>query len=89
MMGEGTAFLAPLTADDTLLILDSGCSIAISPHIHDFIDGTHNTQAHTIKGIGSGLTASGMGIVNWSLTDRSGNTKTLKLTCLHVPDAPC
>ena len=44
-----------LTSDDFAIILDSGCSIAMTPDASDFITGTFNTQAHSVGGIGSGL----------------------------------
>lgn len=89
MMGHECAFLAPLTSDDSLLVLDSSCSIATSPDINDFLDGTYLTQDCTISGIGSGLTAQGIGTIQWSLTNISGSITTLELQCLYVPDAPC
>jgi hypothetical protein len=42
-----------ITSDDLLVVLDSGCSIAITPDLSDFIDGTNQPQEHTISGIGS------------------------------------
>ena len=89
LMGHNSAFLAPLTSDDSLLVLDSGCSIAISPDINDFINGTYRTQDCTTSGIGSGLQAQGIGTIQWSLTNTSGGITTLELQCLFVPDAPC
>ena len=89
MMGHHCAFLAPLTSDDSLLILDSGCSIAITPNINDFIDGTYKPQDCTVSGIGSGLSAEGIGTIQWSLTDTNGQITTLELQCLCVPQAPC
>jgi hypothetical protein len=46
-----------ITIDDLLGILDSGCSIAITPNLGNFIAGTYQPQEHTIKGIGSGLSS--------------------------------
>ena len=88
MIGQ-CAFLAPLTADDLLIILDSGCSIALTPYITDFIDGTYKNQPCSISGIGSGLEARGIGTVQWSLKDVNGNTSTMELTCLYVPATSC
>jgi hypothetical protein len=33
-----------ITSDDLLVILDSGCSIAITPGLGKFIDGTYQSQ---------------------------------------------
>jgi hypothetical protein len=53
-----------VTSDNLLVVLDNGCSIAITPNIGDFIDGTFLPQEHDIKGIGSGLNSSGIGEVD-------------------------
>ena len=49
MVGHHCAFLAPLTSDDSLIVLDSGCSIAITPNINDFLDGAHKPQDCTVS----------------------------------------
>ena len=79
----------PITSDDEIVILDSGCSIAITPDLSDFIDGTYAAQDNQISGIGSGLNSTGIGEVNWSFIDNDDKPITMKLTCLHVPDIPC
>jgi hypothetical protein len=78
-----------ITSDDLLVVLDSGCSIAITPDNGDFIHGTYLPQEHDTKGIGSGLNSSDMGKVDWKLIDINGTTVTIRLTCLHVPAIPC
>jgi hypothetical protein len=79
----------PITSDDDIVILDSGCSIAITPDLTDFIDGTYAAQDNQISGIGSGLTSAGIGEVNWKFIDNDNKPVTMKLTALHVPDIPC
>ena len=49
-----------ITSDDEQLILDSGCSIAITPDLTDFVDGTYSIQDYNVNGIGSGLKAIGI-----------------------------
>ena len=48
---EGTA---PVTSDDLLVILDSGCTCAISFDKQDFIGPIHPVQLIELKGIASG-----------------------------------
>ena len=86
---DNHSFMTPLTSDDLLVILDSGCSIAITPDLTDFLDGTYQIQDKTVTGIGSGLQAKGIGTVQWSLPTSNGGTTTIELQCLHVPEAPC
>ena len=49
-----------ITSDDEQLVLDSGCSIAITPDLTDFVDGTYSIQNYNVNGIGSGLQAIGI-----------------------------
>jgi hypothetical protein len=65
-----------VASDNLLVVLDSGCSIAITPDIRDFINGTYLPQEHDIKGINSGINSSGIGEVNWKLLDINGKTVT-------------
>jgi hypothetical protein len=39
----------PITLDDDVVILDSGCSIALTPDLSDFIDGTYAVQDQISK----------------------------------------
>ena len=72
-------FMSPLTSDDLLVILDSGCSTAITPDLSDFPDGTHHIQDQNVSGMGSGLQAEGMGTVQWSLPTIDGKTTTIEI----------
>jgi hypothetical protein len=45
--------------------LDSGCFIAITPDISNFIDGTYQSQEHNIKSIGCSLNLTGIGDIDW------------------------
>jgi len=46
------------------LALDTGCSIAITNDVNDFVNGTYAIKDYKVNGIGSGLTAHGIGKVN-------------------------
>lgn len=78
-----------ITSNDLAIVLDSGCTIVMTPDSSDFIDRTYKTQFHNVGGIGSGLTTSGIDHVNWNLTDIKGMPVVLTLTCLHVPTLLC
>jgi hypothetical protein len=79
----------PITSDDLVIILDSGCTIAMTPDIDDFIDGTYKPQQHTVGGIASGLQTEGVGQVLWKLTDTNGKLVDMNITAIHVPGLPC
>ena len=89
MKGDYNSAFNLITLDDNVVILDSGCSIAITPDASDFIDGTYAVQDNQISGIGSGLHSLGIGEVNWIFSDKDNKPVTMKLTCLHVPNIPC
>jgi hypothetical protein len=54
----------PITLDNDIVILDSSCSIALTPDLSDFINSTYAIQDHQISGIGSSLNSLGIGEVN-------------------------
>ena len=81
---EGTA---PLTSDDLLVVLDSGCTCAITFDKSDFIGTIRPVQNVELQGISSGLQVKGVGQVAWTFLDQFGERTTVKLTCLYVPDA--
>ena len=79
----------PITSDDLVIILDSGCTIAMTPDKGDFITDTYSPQQHTVGGIASGLQTEGVGQVSWKLTDVNGKPVVMTLTAIHVPGLPC
>jgi hypothetical protein len=81
---EGTA---PLTSDDLLVVLDSGCTCAITFDRSDFVGPIRPFQNVELQGISSGLQVTGVGQVVWTFLDEFGERTTVQLTCLYVPDA--
>jgi hypothetical protein len=82
---EGTA---PVTSDDLLVVLDSGCTCAITFDKSDFVGPIRPVQNVELKGISSGLQVAGVGQVHWTFLNEFGHRATMQLTCLYVPDAP-
>ena len=79
---------SPLTSDDLAIILDCGCTIAMTPDESDFIDSTFLTQEHYVGGIASGLKILGIGKFLWTFKDNNDKDVTMELECLHCPDLP-
>jgi transposase InsO family protein len=78
--------VTPMTPDMIPLILDTGASISITPFKSDFITPIWPVQHVNIKGIASGLIATGIGDVSDSFVNDAGETQELLLrNCLHVP----
>jgi hypothetical protein len=77
--------------DDDLveIVLDTGCTSAITPSIKDFVEyhpisGGSNSYIQTASGP---TRIAGYGIVNWTLMSENGSTLILNLPCKHVPSA--
>ena len=66
------------------VIWDTGASISISPNKHDFIK-LKKSSNKSLLGISKGLKIEGQGIVNWCLTDETGNVRTFEVPALYVP----
>jgi hypothetical protein len=81
---EGTA---PITSDDMLIVLNSGCTCAITFDKDDFVGQIRPVQDVELQGISSGLRVAGVGQVNWMLLNEFGHRTTIPLTCLYAPDA--
>ena len=56
--------MAPITSDDLLVVLDSGCTCTIFEW-HDFVGLIHLVQFVESKGITSGLWVKGISTINW------------------------
>ena len=82
---EGTA---PVTSDDLHVVLDSGCTCAISFDWHDFVGLICLVQFVELKGITSRLQVEGIRTVNWMFLNDDGSCVTILLTCLYVLAAP-
>ena len=59
---KGHSTYAPLTSDDFAVLLDSGCSLAMTNDLNDLIDG-YQPVNERIGGIAAGLQAMGIGDV--------------------------
>jgi hypothetical protein len=81
--------VTPLTTDNTPIVLDSGCSIAISNNSLDFPNGfTPAPPDAGIRGIGSNLPVMGHCLIRWTLTDNDGTPVVIEVNGLYVPQCP-
>ena len=81
---EGTT---AITSDDFMVILNSGCTCAISFNKHDFVGPICPVQFIELKGIASGLSVQGVGQVQWTFLNEQGQHICLQITCLYVSQA--
>ena len=89
LVANKAATVTPLTTDDTPIVLDSGCSVAISNDKFDFPNGfTLAPPDAGIRGIGSKLPVLGHGMIRWKLTDVHGACVNIEVNGLYVPQCP-
>ena len=82
---EGTT---AIMSDDFMVVLDSGCTCAISFNKDDFAGPIHLVQFVELKGIASGLSVQGVEQAHWTFLNEQGQCVTIPLPCLYVPEAP-
>jgi hypothetical protein len=70
---------------ESLLIIDSGPSICITPHRLDFI--TYKMSGMKIKDLSSSNTVAGEGLLRWKVEDCAGRVVNLDLPGYHIPGA--
>ncbi len=71
--------------NNSLLIIDSGASVCITPHQSIFV--THKTSKMKIKDLSSSNTVAGEGLMRWKVKDLAGRVVNLELPGYHIPGA--
>ena len=72
-----------LSSTDTMLIVDSGASVCISPLRSDFI--TYKPSLMKIKDLSSSNKVQGEGIIKWRILDSSGQEISIEVPGYHIP----
>ena len=76
----------PITPGMVPIIIKTGASIFISPHVSDFEGPLQPAQSNTLKGIASRLPVAGIRTVKYTIQNDENETQTILLQdCLHVP----
>jgi hypothetical protein len=70
---------------ESLLIIDSGTSVCITPHRSDFI--SYKTSNMKIKDLSSSNKVAGEGLLRWKVEDHAGRVDNLDLPGYHIPGA--
>jgi hypothetical protein len=70
---------------ESLLIIDPGASVCITPHRLDFI--TYKTSNMKIKDLSSSNKVAGEGLLRWKVEDCAGCVVNLDLPGYHIPGA--
>ncbi|KAL3780854.1 hypothetical protein ACHAW5_002787 [Stephanodiscus triporus] len=72
-----------LSSNDTMLIVDSGASVCISPLRSDFI--SYKPSLMKIKYLSSSNKVQGEGIIKWRVLNSSGQEISLEVPGYHIP----
>ena len=81
-------YQAVTNPNDTPLIVDTGASCCISPHRHDFVEGTYTDSEVKIKDLSGLNKVAGKGLIRWKVRDKHGCVQqTLEIEGYHIPRA--
>ena len=78
------------TSDIFEIILDTGCSYAITPHRDDFVQYQsldHEQRGNSVMTVNGPTRVAGVGIVRWVFMQEDGDEVELLVKCHHVPDS--
>ena len=83
----GSVYQAVTNPESTPLIVDTGASCCITPHQHDFVDGSYKESEVKIKDLSGLNKVAGRGLIRWRIRDKHGQVQTLEIEGFHVPKA--
>jgi hypothetical protein len=74
-------------ADILPIVIDSGASISITPNLKDFVSEIKPAGARELKGLSNSTKVHGVGMVEWTVRDLYGSTRTIRTKAYYVPKA--
>ncbi len=72
---------------DVPIVIDTGCSMSITPFIEDFVTDIEPLEELEMHGLTDSVTIVGVGTVEWPVRDVFGRVSVLKTRAYHVPKA--
>ena len=72
---------------DAPTVLDSGCSVSVTPFKEDFPGGIKETEDTEMHGLKDAVEIAGEGIVEWEIGDVFGGTATVRTRAYWIPSA--
>jgi hypothetical protein len=69
------------------IVLDTGCTFAVSPDKTDFISYHTSSKATMVQTAGGPTNIVVYGIVEWSLVNEDGILVPIQIPCKHIPAA--
>ena len=81
----GSIYQAVTNPNSTPLIVDTGASCCITPHKHDFVEGTYKDSEVQIKDLSGLNKVAGRGLIRWRVRDKLGRVQTIEIEGYHMP----
>ena len=75
------------TSKQTPIVIDTGCSLSLTPHLEDFVTDLREATVTEMKGIGNTVAVNGIGTAEWAVRDIFGRIAVIRTECYHVPSA--
>jgi transposase InsO family protein len=76
-----------ISPSDEPLIVDTGASVCITPHLDDFVPGTYQSSSLIVKDLSGANEVAGEGTIAWSVVDDTGITQTIIVPGVHIASA--
>ena len=80
--------VSPESRDQIPIVIDTGCSVSLTPFKSDFISEIFETDAKEMHGLSSSTKIEGYGLVQWDVIDVFGKVETVRTYSYYIPDAP-
>ena len=72
---------------DTPVVLDTGCSTSVTPHLQDFISDLTPVENGELHGLSDSVTIAGIGWIEWPVRDVFGKVAIIRTRAFHIPSA--
>ena len=69
------------------IVIDTGCSISVSPYEEDFITPIERSNETKMHGLKDSIDIGGVGQVEWTIRDVFNRVATIRTRCYHIPSA--
>ena len=75
------------TADPSPIVIDTGASLSLTPHLNDFVGPLTAPKIRNLNGLSGQTSVKGVGTVEWTVIDVFGVKNTIRTVAYYVPDA--
>ena len=72
---------------DLPIVIDTGCSLSLTPVLDDFVGPIEPSTVHEMTGVADKVKVVGIGTVEWNIRDLYGNVGIVRTRAYYVPGA--